>query len=64
MYFMNTHDISREYWNSPTHILYNKDDLYNTQRTTIYYICVATLVRELCEFRDCNSQTSFTTIWQ
>ena len=29
-YFMNKNDISRDDWNSPINILYNKIDLYST----------------------------------
>ena len=50
--FMNKYDISRDDWNSPINILYNKIDLYSTQHTFIDDICVATLIRELCESRD------------
>ena len=51
-YFMNKYDISRDDWNSPINILYNKIDLYSTQHTLIDYIWVATSIRELCESRD------------
>ena len=49
-YFMNKYDISRDYWNSPINILYNKIDLYSTQHTPTLIIFVT--VRELCESRD------------
>ena len=49
---MNKYDISRDDWNSPINILYNKIDLYNTQHTLLDDICVATSIRELCESRD------------
>ena len=49
---MNKYDISRDDWNSPINILYNKIDLYSTHNTSIYDICVATSIRELCELRD------------
>ena len=49
---MNKYDISRDYWNSPINILYNKIDLYSTQHTLIDDICVATSIRELCESRE------------
>ena len=51
-YFMNKYDISRDDWNSPINILYNKIDLYSTQHTLLDDICVATSIRELCESRD------------
>ena len=46
-YFMNKYDISRDDWNSPINILYNKIDLYRTQHTSIYDICVATSIRRI-----------------
>ena len=49
---MNKYDISRDDWNSPINILYNKIDLYSTQHTLLDDICVATSIRELCESRD------------
>ena len=49
---MNEYDISRDDWNSPINILYNKIDLYSTQHTLLDDICVATLIRELCESRE------------
>ena len=57
-YFMNKYDISRDDWNSPINILYNKIDLYSTQYTLLYDICVATSIRELCESRD-SEYTNF-----
>ena len=58
MYFMNKYDISRDDWNCPINILYNKIDLYSTQHTLIYDICVATTIRKLCESRD-SEYTNF-----
>ena len=57
-YFMNKYDISRDDWNSPINILYNKIDLYSTQHTLLDDICVATSIRELCESRD-SEYTNF-----
>ena len=57
-YFINKYDISRDDWNSPINILYNKIDLYSTQHTLIDDICVATSIRELCESRD-SEYTNF-----
>ena len=34
-YFMNKYDISRDDWNCPRNILYNKIDLYSTQHTLL-----------------------------
>ena len=51
-YFINKYDISRDDWNSPINILYNKIDLYSTQHTFVDDICVATSIIELCESRD------------
>ena len=56
-YFMNKYDISRNDWNSPINILYNKINLYSTQHTLID-ICVATSITELCESRD-SEYTNF-----
>ena len=55
---MNKYDISRDDWNSPINILYNKIDLYSTQHTLLDDICVATTIRELCESRD-SEYTNF-----
>ena len=55
---MNKYDISRDDWNSPINILYNKIDLYSTQHTLIDDICLATSIRELCESRD-SEYTNF-----
>ena len=55
---MNKYDISRDYWNSPINILYNKIDVYSTKHTLINDICVATSIRELCESRD-SEYTNF-----
>ena len=57
-YFINKYDISRDDWNSPKNILYNKIDLYSTQYTLRDYICVATSIRDLCESRD-SEYTNF-----
>ena len=57
-YFMNKYDISRDDWNSPINILYNKIDLYSTQHTLLDDICVATSIKELCESRD-SEYTNF-----
>ena len=57
-YFMNKYYISRDDWNSPINILYNKIDLYSTQHTVQDDICVATSIRELCESRD-SEYTNF-----
>ena len=46
---MNKYDISRDNWNSPINILYNKIDLYSTQHTLLDDIGVATSIRELCD---------------
>ena len=54
----NVRYISRDDWNSPINIFYNKIDLYSTQHTLIDDICVATSIREICESRD--TQTSLT----
>ena len=54
-YFMNKYDISRDDWNSPLNILYNKIGLYSTQYTRIYYICE---IMELCESRN-SEYTNF-----
>ena len=56
---MNKYDISRDDWNSPVNILYNKIDLYRTQHTSLDDICVATSIRELCHVIR-NTQTSLT----
>ena len=55
---MNKYDISRDDWNSPINILYNKIDLYSTQHTLLDDICVSTSIRELCESRD-SEYTNF-----
>ena len=55
---MNKYDISRDDWNSPINILYNKIDLYSTHHTLIDDMCMATSIRVLCESRDSNTQTS------
>ena len=46
-YFMNKYDISRDDWNSPINILYNKMDLYSTQHTLLDDICVVVVVYPL-----------------
>ena len=55
---MNKYDISRDGWNSPINILYNKIELYSTHHTLLDDICVATSIRELCESRD-SEYTNF-----
>ena len=51
-YFINKYDISRDDWNSPINILYNKIYSYSTQHTLIDDLCVTTSIRELCGSRD------------
>ena len=43
---MNKYDISRDDWNIPINILYNKIDLYSTQHTSIDDVCVWPLQSE------------------
>ena len=52
VFFMNKYDISRDDWNSPINIVYNKIDLYSTQHTSI--------IKGLCESRD-SEYTNFLT---
>ena len=54
---MNKYDISRDDWNSPINILYNKIDLYSTQHLNKLYLC-GSPIRELCESRD-SEYTNF-----
>ena len=56
---MNKYDISRDDWNSPINISYNKINLYSTQATSTDYMCVATSIRELCESRDSEYTNHF-----
>ena len=40
-YFMNKYHISRDYWNCPINILYNKIDLYSTPANTNVFLTFA-----------------------
>ena len=54
---MNKYDLSRDDWNSPINILYNKIDLYSIQHT-LHDMCVTTSIRDLCETGD-SEYTNF-----